>query len=355
MTADEMCERNLSELYQRTPKTPLRPEDRYVVASDLHMGNGGSADDFKSNADLFATVMRDHYLSGGFKLILNGDIEELQRFSLESIRRRWAEVYEIFSRFEQETGLHRLVGNHDIELWTDAPEDFRVAEAIRLDYHGDDIFIFHGHQTSPRILRHGRLIGFVLRYIATPLRLRNREVSRHSEKQFRTERRVYSFASDRKILAVIGHTHRPLFESMSKVDSLKFEIERLIRKYPKSGDKKKRKIEAAIESHKRELLRMQQLNGHHRDDERESLYNENLVVPTLFNSGCVIGKRGMTVLEINGAGQLSLVHWFDRRRSRKYLEYSTYETSQLADTDYFRVEIQSDSLDYVLSRVKLLA
>jgi predicted phosphodiesterase len=319
------------------------------------MGNGGSADDFKSNAELFATVMRDHYLSGGFQLILNGDIEELQRFSLDSIRRRWTDIYEVFTRFDAETGLHRLVGNHDTELWTDPPDGFDLTEAMRLDYQGNDIFIFHGHQTSPRILRHGRLIGFVLRYIATPLRLRNREVSRHSEKKYRTERRVYRFASDRKILAVIGHTHRPLFESMSKVDSLKFEIERLIRKYPKSGDRKKRKIEAAIESHKRELVRMQQLNGHQRDNDRESLYNENLVVPTLFNSGCVIGKRGMTVLEINGAGQLSLVHWFDRRRSQKYLDYATYDTSQLGDTDYFRVVIQSDSLEYVLSRVKLLA
>lgn len=353
MTADELSEKNLTELYQRTSKRPLLPEDRYVVVSDLHMGNGGRADDFKSNADLFARVMRDYYLSSGFRLILNGDVEELQRFRLEAIRKTWSDIYEIFSSFRDETGLDRLVGNHDLELLWNTPSDFEVSEALRLDYDGDDIFIFHGHQSSPRILRHNTVIGFVLRYIATPLRLRNYEVAHNSEKKFRTERRVYSFAGARKLLAVIGHTHRPLFESMSKVDSIKFEIERLIRKYPKSGDKKRRKIEQAIETHKRELVRMQRVNGH--DDPRESLYNENLVIPTLFNSGCVIGKRGMTTLEINGAGQLTLAHWFDRRRSQKYLQYDAYQTSRLGDTDYFRVEIKSDSLDYVLSRVKLLA
>ena len=353
MTADELSEKNLTELYHRTPKTPLDPQDRYVVVSDLHMGNGGSADDFRGNADLFAAVLGEYYLPGGFRLILNGDIEELQRFRIEAVRRRWAHIYEIFSRFGEETGLHRLVGNHDIELLSHAPEDFDPREALRLDYEGDDIFIFHGHQSSPRIMRHGRLIGLALRYIATPLRVHNWEVAHDSGKQFRTERRVYDFASARKILAVIGHTHRPLFESMSKVDSLKFEIERLIRKYPKSGDKKRRKIEAAISSHKQELMRIQEMRNGTQD--RESLYNDNLVVPTLFNSGCVIGKRGMTVLEIQGDGRLALAHWFDRRRSEKYLEYSTYRTSRLGESDYFRVELQSDSLDSVLSRVKLLA
>ena len=345
--------KNLSELYERTPKTQLKTGDRYVIVSDLHMGDGGRSDGFRRNAELFATVMREHYLSGGFQLVLNGDIEELQRYRLNMIRRRWEHIYDLFSRFQQQTGLHRLVGNHDLELAAHTPEDFDLGEALRLNYEDNDIFIFHGHQTSPHILRHGRLIGFVLRYIATPLRLYSRGVSQKREKQFRTERRVYAFASARKILAIIGHTHRPLFESMSKSDSLKFEIERLLRKYPKSGDKKRRRIEAAIESHKDELLKLQEHDGH--ESERESLYNENLVVPTLFNSGCVVGKRGMTVLEIDGAGQISLAHWFDRRRSQKYLKYSSYNTTRLGDTDYFRVEIQSDSLDYVLTRVKLLA
>lgn len=353
MTADEMCEKNLSELYESTPKTRLKSRDRYVIVSDLHMGDGGRSDGFRRNAELFSTVMREHYLGGGFQLVLNGDIEELQRYRLDVIRRRWEHIYDLFSRFQEQTGLHRLVGNHDIELAVNTPEDFELEEALRLDYRDNDIFIFHGHQTSPRILRHGRLIGFVLRYIATPLRLYSRGVSQKREKQFRTERRVYAFAAARKILAVIGHTHRPLFESMSKSDSLRFEIERLIRKYPKSGDKKRRRIESAIESYKDELLKIQEHNGDRND--RESLYNENLVVPTLFNSGCVVGKRGMTVLEIDGAGQISLAHWFDRRRSQKYLKYSSYNATRLGDTDYFRVEIQSDTLDYVLTRVKLLA
>ncbi|MGM0675488.1 MAG: metallophosphoesterase [Spirochaetota bacterium] len=353
MTADQLSERNLVDLYERTPKQTLNPEDRYVIVSDLHMGNGGRTDDFKRNASLFALAMQDYYLSRGYKLILNGDVEELQRFRLEAIQRKWSRIYDIFSRFAAETELIRLVGNHDLELFWDPPKDFDVLEALRFDYHDDDIFVFHGHQSNPRLLRYSTLIRLVLRYIATPLRIHHYEVSHDSEKKFRTERRVYSFAGARKLLSVIGHTHRPLFESMSKVDSIKFEIERLVREYPAAEAREKREIETSIDTLKRELVRIQQEESD--DNQRESLYNDNLVVPSLFNSGCVIGKRGMTVLELDGSGRITLAYWFDRRRSQKYLQYETYETTQLGDSDYYRVEIQTDSLDYVLSRVKLLA
>jgi len=85
-----------------------------------------------------------------------------------------------------------------------------------------------------------------------------------------------------------------------------------------------------------------------------SLYNANLVVPCMFNSGTVIGKRGMTCLEIDD-GQMALVHWFDDTRSRKYLNYGNYETEQLPGTDFHRVEVKRDSLDYIFTRITLLA
>jgi hypothetical protein len=43
---------------------------------------------------------------------------------------------------------------------------------------------------------------------------------------------VYGFSSRRKIVSIIGHIHRPLFESLSKIDTLKYRIEQLCRHYP---------------------------------------------------------------------------------------------------------------------------
>jgi UDP-2,3-diacylglucosamine pyrophosphatase LpxH len=345
-------QKSLNDLYRRARTIELQDTDRYVIFSDLHMGNGGRADDFLQNSELFRRVVAEHYRPRGYSLVLNGDVEELQRFPLEAIQKRWAEIYELFSSFAERGRLYRLVGNHDLPLLFDRRHGFSVHEALRFVYGGENIFVFHGHQTTESFEKHYGSVRFFLRYFATPLRIKNYEVSHNSAKKFRTERLVYDFATRRKILSIIGHTHRPLFESMSKVDSLKFEIERLCRKYPKAGEQKKKRIEQRIQEQKEELESI------HRDESQNgassSLYRENLVVPCMFNSGCVLGKRGITALEID-SGHLSLVHWFDENRGQKYLRYGNYSTSRLEGTDYYRVTIKRDSLDYIIARVKLLA
>lgn len=352
MTGDEFGERNLFALYDRTPVQPLTDSDSYVIFSDLHMGNGKGSDDFAPNSELFVRVLGEYYMAKSYSLILNGDVEELQRFSLDSITKRWESVYELFRRLEEKGRLERLFGNHDMQLKNLRNPKIRVKEALRFDYHGEELFIFHGHQTSRRFEHYNDWFGFVLKYIANPLRIKNYEVSHDSVKRFKVEQRVYNFASSAKVLSIIGHTHRPLFESMSKIDSLKFEIERLLRKYPKTSSKKKPDIERRIHEFKAELLKAHaNSNGHESD---ASLYRENLVVPCMFNSGCVLGKRGMTALEID-SGRMRLVHWFDRKRSEKYLSYEDYHTEKLPKSDFYRVIIKEDSLDYIMTRMKLLA
>ncbi len=352
MKGDEFGARNLSALYDRTPVQRLTEKDQYVIFSDLHMGNGKHSDDFAPNSELFLRVLGEYYYPKPYGLILNGDVEELQRFSLDSIMKRWERVYELFSRFEGEGRLDRLFGNHDMALKSIRSPKIAVKEALRFDYRGDEIFLFHGHQTSIRFEVYNDWFGFVLKYFANPLRIKNYEVSHDSEKRFRVEQRVYNFASSAKLLSIIGHTHRPLFESMSKIDTLKFEIERLIRKYPKSAPKKKPDIERRIREYKAELLKAQA--DRNNEASAASLYRENLVVPCMFNSGCVLGKRGMTALEID-RGQMRLVHWFDRKRSEKYLSYEGFHTEKLPKSDFYRVIIKEESLDYIMSRIRLLA
>ncbi len=350
MGGDSFSFRNLTDLYRATPVTMLDPGARIVIFSDLHLGNGTRTDDFLPNSGLFLTVLDRHYQENRFKLILNGDIEELQRFRLPDIMNRWSAVYDLFESFERDHRLLRLVGNHDMDLITRGDHPFRIGEALRFSHHDNSIFILHGHQTTRRFERFNKLYGFGLRYFANPLKIRNYSVAHDSRKRFRTEERIYEFASANKVLSIIGHTHRPLFESMSRVDSLKFEIERLCRKYPKVSVKKQHKIERKIEEYRSELERVDPDDF----DSPSSLYNANLVVPCLFNSGTVIGKRGMTCLEIADE-RITLVHWFDETRSRKYLRYRNYETAQLPGTDYHRMEVKSDTLDSVFARIKLLA
>lgn len=349
---------SLTQLYASAVPVALSSSDRYVIFADLHMGDGGKADDFVINAGIFAQVLQRHYLDRGFKLVLNGDVEELQRFPYQAIRARWANIYRIFDLFHRNGDLYKLSGNHDMAIAKLSRGRYRVADALRLSYNGETIFIFHGHQVSRWYMRHNRTVGMVLKYVATPLRIKNYEVSHNSRKRFETERLAYEFASRHRILSIIGHTHRPLFESLSKLDSLKFELERLCRAYPEAAVHERERIERQIARYRTELLELQQKTpargrAHERGQTSASLYAENLVVPCLFNSGCVIGKRGMTALEI-ADGTIRLVYWFDRRRSSKYLTALNGTPQQALFGDTVRAVMKEDRLDFVLSRIRLL-
>lgn len=352
--ADTTILQELIRLYERTAATPFGDEDRYVIFSDLHMGGGGRNDDFLRNSDLFISLLRDYYLPEGYGLILNGDVEELQRCTIEQVRRRWPEVYEIFGTFRDRTRLIKLFGNHDFDfsVWPDLVKGFCTGESVRLSHGAGDIFLFHGHQTAGLFERPSAFVQFVLRYVANPLGIHNPSVSHDSRKRYLTEQRIYDFSRDRRIISIVGHTHRPLFGSLSKVDSLKYAIESQCREYTTSAPDRKRDIEESIRQYKQELDALT------RKDIRRSLRNtlgaSNVVIPCVFNSGCVVGKRGITGIELTGT-DISLVYWFDKTVSSKYVSYHGSKAMELSGTQYFRAVINSDSLDYVFTRIKLLA
>ena len=352
MAREEFSYNNLQQLYRSSPVYGLTDEDRYVIFSDLHMGTGKSSDDFLHNGEMFIQVLRDYYLPRGYTLILNGDVEELQRFRMRGIRERWEEVYRIFEEFERTNGLIRIVGNHDLYHLSGELLERPVLEGLRMRHPSGELFIFHGHQTHKRYEKYNHWVSFSLKYLATPLRIRNYSVAHDSRKRFKTERRVYEFASDHKIISVIGHTHRPLFESMSKRYSITFEIERLVRKYPKAKERKQERIERKVSYLKGELYHLVEHNP--QAAETDSLYRENLVVPCMFNSGCVLGKRGMTNLEID-RGSFRLAYWYDSNRPQKYLQYQNNRSERLQETPYFRVTINEDTLEYIFSKIRLLA
>ena len=319
------------------------------------MGDGGSTDDFKRNERLFSTVLKNYYHQKEHALILNGDIEELQRFPLSKIVNQWGSVYELFNAFHQKKAFYKTIGNHDLELqlMKDLPFDYTHHEGIRLQFEDDVLFVFHGHQASRKYQEHNELIGFTLKYFANPLGIKSYSVSHNSRKQYKIEKSVYGFSSFSKLVSVIGHTHRPLFESLDKSERLKFKIEELCRSYAETTDLEKRqRIRASIKSHKKELKR------HHRESKEFSfqnyVYNSLFHIPCVFNSGCVVGKRGMTCLEIED-GKIRLVHWFDEKISKKYLKRSGYKPEKLEGSDCYRLVINEESLDYIFTRIKFLS
>ncbi|MBC7919692.1 MAG: metallophosphoesterase [Ferruginibacter sp.] len=352
MLEKDIITKNLDQLYRESPVRSLSEDDRVVVFSDLHMGDGSGRDDFLFNADLFAYVLENQYLNHGYTLILNGDVEELQRFAYPPIRQRWQRVYALFDAFAGRERLVKIIGNHDYSLIlkSNRLSPYPHLNALVLKYRDNHLFVFHGHQASLYYTRHNALIGFFLRYVANPLGIRNYSVAHDSRKQYQIEKRVYEYSSRRKVASLIGHTHRPLFESLSKRDYLLYEIERLARGFATEPASANAETGKKLRFYKEELTKL------NRNPKKSllssSLYNDGVLVPCLFNSGCVIGKRGITCLEIT-RGEIALVHYFDQRVKSARLEEGQ-PARPMGDSPYYRLVINQEPLDYIFTRIRFL-
>jgi len=346
----------LDDLVENARKIEISDRDKLVILSDFHMGDGGKLDDFKKNSQLMIQILDKYYRKNKYTLILNGDIEEIQRYSLKKITNRWRNIYEIFDNFLRNNRLIKIYGNHDYELRfrRRLPGNIPVHEGLVIGYDRYKMLLLHGHQAHlyPDIFH--MISTIVLRLLANPLRIKNYTVAYDNHKKYRIEKRVYYYARQKKIIALMGHTHRPLFESLSKVDSLKFRIESLCCQYPTTAPENKPELEQKILTLKKNLYLLLRRGKRPRQGKIYSLYDSEPLVPCIFNSGSVIGKRGVTAIEIS-EGKISLVYWFDQRIQQKNLELNEYPVKRLEKSDYFRKILEAEDLDYVLTRVKLLS
>lgn len=345
-----MVQKSLTHLLEKTPAIKITDSSRYVIFSDLHMGNKRRRDDFKKNSFMFYQILQQYYLTKNYTLILNGDVEELLKFSLHKIMLRWRTLYALFSQFQEKRALYKIVGNHDyfLPIINDYPFRDVMSDAIKLLYKTHTLFIFHGHQASSMIEKYNSIFGILLRYIAKPLGVKNNSTAYNSRRKYRVEKLVYEFATKQHLVCIIGHTHRPLFESLSKEDSLKYRIEQLVQLYPETT--RQTEIQQEINAVKKELQWLKR----ERPKDRHSLYNTAFVTPVLFNSGSVIGRRGISAIEIKD-GFIKLVYWFNKSKRQKRLDIFQEGPFNLENTDCYKFVLKKDRLDYVFTKIKLLA
>ncbi|MDC7233634.1 MAG: hypothetical protein PQJ58_10405 [Spirochaetales bacterium] len=340
----------LQEVKDRCVEIPMQG-NRFVIFSDLHMGNGGSRDDFRRNAEAVYDVLSRHYYRKDYHLILNGDIEELQKFQWEQIRDRWSGHYRLFDAFFEEGRLSKTLGNHDLIL-SESPGDYPypVHESIHIHNDRGSVLVYHGHQFSSLIMRFQKLVHYTLKYLAYPLGIMNYSKSPTSRKKLKTETRAYEASSSLGLISVIGHTHRPLFESLSKSDSLKYRLDFLIRAYRQSSIHEQKNIEKEIKNLQKEL----HLLVHTNDMQISELYSAEGLIPCLFNSGCTIGKRGFTALELD-QDSISLVYWYDRSRSGQYINYYGSDRMDLEGSNMAKVVLNTEKLSYIQDKVRFMA
>lgn len=332
---------------------PLSGAGRLVFMSDFHMGDGSTRDDFRRNRELVAGVLASYYLPGGWRLVLNGDIEELHKFSPAVIRATYPEHYELFSAFRRDGRLVKIVGNHDLALLLEPEYEYPLLDALRLDAPEGRILAFHGHQSRKLYGKHHRLSDLLVRYFVSPLRIPAFDKPRESRRRYRAERRIYRASKNLGAVIIAGHTHRPLFESHSKYDSMRWNIESLLRDYTRAAAEERPGIEALVRIYADELKRLSRAERS-RGRSRSLYEREDLLVPSMFNSGCAVGKLGFTCIELDGTS-VALSYWNRAGQVRPYIEREAAESGGPAGTPWRRYVLARDELAYVFARLRLLS
>ncbi len=313
--------------------------NKYILFSDIHLGDGGGADDFRKNVEAFLRAL-DHYKKNGYDLILLGDIEELWQFQLDEIKVRYNNsVYQKIRAFGDDH-IHRVFGNHDID-WhqfnddpaKNAPINNRcVVEALKMrDSQGNIRFLLiHGHQGNTKADKHSwssrfwvrafRLVEPFFKKIGItshPPAIKSRIAEDY-------ERILYSWAEKNGVMLICGHSHKAIFSSMSYAGRLKEKIAELQKEISDNqlSSELVKKNRAEIKSQKKELSK-------EKCEKRliEPIVSEGKLKPCYFNTGCGLYRDGITGIEIVD-DMIKLVKW--HRDVPEESQFEVYEERNLS-------------------------
>lgn len=225
-------------LQENQLKIPLTKSTRVVIFSDLHRGTGDWADDFMRNAQVFDCALR-YYLEKDFTYIELGDGDELyENRRLFDIVRAHGHIFRLLDEFHNQGRMIYVCGNHNWQLMDPdylssslrqarvyVPGLFTSLKTYPSLLLGDKMFLVHGHMGD--LMNDGLLFlaRFFVRYfwrgLQTRFGLRDpTSPAQNWHKRRQIDRQILDWARKRRMVAVAGHTHRPMFSSLSKQEKL---------------------------------------------------------------------------------------------------------------------------------------
>jgi len=298
------------------PFNPLT--GKYILFSDQHKGTKNGADDFLLAEPNYLEALT-YYNSRGFHLICLGDSEELWENTLMQVKKNNVASFEAERKFAQ--AFTKIFGNHDLD-WEINPAssndlrqlygtDVAVLEGILLkgSLNGRDLTIFctHGHQGDKQ--SDGNLFSkFFVSKIWAPLQsyLRINPNTPAYDASMKTAHNhiMYEWSSQQENLIMItGHTHQPVFESLTHLERVQREESRIKQNLSEEGN----------------------------SSENAILHHFSKIKPSYFNTGCCCYEDGdITGIEIDG-GFIKLVKWERRNGKSGRLELERMALSLLVE------------------------
>jgi UDP-2,3-diacylglucosamine pyrophosphatase LpxH len=307
---DKLYENILSDPGKKGLVVPFEEQQgKFIIFSDQHKGARDGADDFTLAEPNYLAAL-DYYNRNDFFFISMGDSEELWENNLSQVKKFNAATFEAEKKFVQGKRFIKIFGNHDL-YWDNDPlawfqlkaiynESIKIYEGTVLAVNIGDkklhILCTHGHQGDASSDGNWFSKFFVSRIWAPLqgyLRINPNTPAYNNEKKTLHNDIMYEWSSkQRDLLLVTGHTHQPVFASLTY-------LERLYKKFQ-------------IATNDKDAVQSTQLLTEIRKIEREftAVAIDYLIMkPYYFNSGCCCFSDGdITGIEI-AEGHINLVKW----------------------------------------------
>ena len=282
---------------------------KFIIFSDQHKGARDGADDFATAEPNYLAAL-EYYNANDFSFISLGDNEELWENTLTQVKKYNTDTFEAEKKFINRNAFVKIFGNHDL-YWQNDPfatlqlksiygTDVKIYEGIILQVRINDsklnIFCTHGHQGDAQSDGNWFSKFFVARIwgpLQGYLRINPNTPAYDNEVKTLHNDIMYKWSAlHNNLLLITGHTHQPVFQSLTL-------LERLYRQ-----------IQAAKRDNDNKAMDDLQKEIRKREKEFSAVSMDYLIMkPSYFNSGCCCFSDGdITGLEIEN-GNIRLVKW----------------------------------------------
>lgn len=286
----------------------LNNTSRFIILSDQHKGARNNADDFALAEKNYLAAL-DYYYANNFYYINLGDSEELWENTMLAVKKHNKATFEKEGLFLHQKRFTKIFGNHDLD-WGNNPlaplelqniygEKVSICEGIILSatYNSTPLHIFctHGHQGD--LQSDGNWFSkFFVANIWQPLQayLKINPNTPAYNVQLKTLHNslMYEWSSNQpNTILITGHTHQPVFESLTLLERLYQRLE--------------------VAKVKNDTAAMQEIESHItvRLNKGEAGMDYTKYKPGYFNSGCCCFSDGdITGIEIEN-GIIRLIKW----------------------------------------------
>jgi len=307
----------LSELYQEIITDPGKKgmvikfdqrKEKFIILSDQHKGARDGMDVFAKAAKNYLAAL-DHYEREKFFYINLGDGEELWENLFLTVKKHNMATFEKEKEFLKRKAFIKIFGNHDL-YWANDPlaavslmqiygQNVKIHEGVILQtlVHNKTLSIYmtHGHQGD--LQSDGNwfskwFVSDIWGPFQAYLRINPNTPANNDQLKTDHNRMMYQWSAKRKnTLLITGHTHQPVFKSLTHIEKLYDELETA---------KKADNTQAINDLQK-------QIDERHAKGDKVPDFTA--YKPTYFNSGCCCFDDGdITGIEIED-GYIRLIKW----------------------------------------------